>query len=129
MSQQPETNPPPAAVQRPPPTVQLGPETAPAPAPDAAEAGWEEARSFGDYDLLGEIGRGGMGVVYRARDRQSGHMVALKMMLQERAPGPAELRRFRLEARATGQINHRGIVAIHAWGEQDGRLFYTMDYV
>jgi|GEM_PF-3457744 len=88
-----------------------------------------EARRFGDYELLGELARGGMGIVYRARERQSGRLVALKMMLDECTPDSAQLQRFNLEARATGELNHPGIVAIHAWGEHEGRLFYTMDYV
>jgi hypothetical protein len=86
-------------------------------------------RSFGDYELLGELGRGGMGVVYQARDRHSGHLIALKMMLEQEAPGTTELRRFILEARAAGELNHSGIVAIHSCGEHDGHSFYTMDFV
>jgi serine/threonine protein kinase len=87
------------------------------------------SRTFGDYELLSEIERGGMGIVYRARERYSGRLVALKMMLSESAHGPADLQRFILEARATGELQHPGIVAIHAWGEHDGHPFYTMDYV
>src|SRR5438874_7771786 len=88
-----------------------------------------EAQPFGDYELLGEIARGGMGVVYRARERHSGRLVALKMMLAGGAGDSADTHRFILEAQATGELNHPGIVAIHAWGEQDGLSFYTMDYV
>jgi len=93
------------------------------------EDGGDEAVPFGDYELLGELGRGGMGVVYRARERHSGRIVALKMMLSEAGPKPHELRRFRLEARAAGQLSHPGIVSVHSWGEHDKALFYTMDYV
>src|SRR5437660_1027500 len=78
----------------------------------------------GGHELLGEIARGGMGVVYKARERHSGRLVALKMMLRE-----GDLRRFELEARATGELSHPGIVAIHAWGEHQGHPFYTMDFV
>jgi serine/threonine protein kinase len=91
--------------------------------------GGDEAVPFGDYELLGELGRGGMGVVYRARERHSGRIVALKMMLNEAAPKSAELRRFRLEARAAGQLSHPGIISVHSWGEHQNALFYTMDYV
>jgi hypothetical protein len=87
------------------------------------------ARSVGDYELLGEIERGGMGIVYRAREKRSGRLVALKMMLGETAEGSADLNRFILEARATGELNHPGIVAIHAWGVAQGHPFYTMDFV
>jgi serine/threonine protein kinase len=86
-------------------------------------------RAFGDYELLGEIGSGGMGVVYRARETHSGRLVALKMMQGAHAGGSSDLQRFILEARATGQLNHPGIVAIHAWGEHQGHPFYTMDFV
>jgi serine/threonine-protein kinase len=87
------------------------------------------ARSFGDYELLEEIGRGSMGVVYRARERHSGRLVALKMMLDLQGRAGGDLRRFALEARATGQLSHPGIVTIHTWGKHEGAPFYTMDYV
>jgi serine/threonine protein kinase len=95
----------------------------------AASSGVVVTGSFGDYELLGEIERGGMGIVYRARERHSGLLVALKMMLSESASGSGDLRRFILEARATGELNHPGVVAIHAWGEHEGHAFYTMDFV
>src|SRR5262245_57704639 len=75
--------------------------TADPPSRSTASAEYEPVgvvRSFGDYELLDEIGRGGMGVVYRARDRHSGHLIALKMMLSERTQGPNDLKRFSLEA-------------------------------
>lgn len=127
-----------------PPTVNLSPEQmrdlptrapsdSPRPAEPAPTSGAEdwtlEARPFGDYELLGEIARGGMGIVYRARERHSGRLVALKMMLTGAAGDSVDAQRFILEARATGELNHPGIVAIHAWGECDGVSFYTMDYV
>jgi serine/threonine protein kinase len=88
-----------------------------------------EARRFGDYELLGEIARGGMGIVYRARERGSGRLVALKMMLGVQGCDAVERNRFVLEAQATGELSHPGIVAIHATGELDGHSFYTMDFV
>src|SRR6266849_3250437 len=78
-------------------------------------------RAFGEYELLGEIGSGGMGVVYRARETHSGRPVALKTMQRAQSAGSVDLERFILEARATGQLNHPGIVAIHAWGEHQGQ--------
>ena len=86
-------------------------------------------RVVGEFELLEEIGRGSMGVVYRARERHSGRLVALKMMLDRPGQQGGNLRRFALEARATGQLRHPGIVAIHAWHEYDGHPYYTMDYV
>jgi serine/threonine protein kinase len=82
-------------------------------------------QSFGDYELLGELGRGGMGVVYKARERRSGRVIALKMMLGEKA----DLVRFMVEARSAAELIHPGIVSIHSWGEHEGHPFYTMDYV
>jgi serine/threonine protein kinase len=88
-----------------------------------------EAQTFGEYELLGEIAKGGMGIVYRARERHSGRLVALKMMLARSGAGTIDLQRFQLEARATAELQHPGIVTIHTWGEHEGRFFYTMDYV
>jgi serine/threonine protein kinase len=103
--------------------------SAPRPSPSAPVREFPRPIPCGDYELLGEIERGGMGIVYRARERQSGLLVALKMMLSERAGEPGDLRRFVLEARAMGELNHPGVVAIHSWGEHDGRPFYTMDFI
>jgi Protein kinase domain len=98
--------------------------------PEAPAAGPSPAtvRSFGNYEILDEIDRGGMGVVFKARERHSGLLVALKMMLGASTGGSGR-QRFILEARATGELHHPGVVAIHAWGEHDGQPFYTMDFV
>src|SRR5947209_754713 len=82
-------------------------------------------QSFGDYELLGELGRGGMGVVYQARERQSGRLIALKMMLGKKA----DISRFITEARAAAELSHPGIVTVHSWGEHEGHPYFTMDYV
>jgi serine/threonine-protein kinase len=103
-------------------------DTASAPRSAAADSKLP-VRAFGDFELLEEIGRGSMGVVYRARERHSGRLVALKMMLDQPGREGGNRRRFALEARATGQLSHPGIVTIHAWGEHDGHPFYTMDHV
>src|SRR5437879_7700115 len=110
-----------------PPDSSSTPSIAPDAQPARQNAGL--ALPFGDYELLGEIARGGMGIVYRARERQSGRLVALKMMLADSALDATYVQRFALEARATGELSHPGIVAIHAWGQHEGQLFYTMDYV
>src|SRR5437763_11144441 len=98
-------------------------------APAEARAAPAVGRTFGDYELLGEIARGGMGVVYRARERHSGRLVALKMMLDEHTSDANDLRPFQLEAQATSELSHPGIVALHAWGNHEGHPFYTMDFV
>lgn len=86
----------------------------------------EETGRFGRYVLLGEVARGGMGVVYRARDTAVGRMVALKMML---GVDPEDVERFRREVRSAAQISHSGVVQIHDVGVEEGRHYYTMDFV
>ena len=93
------------------------------------EEGATTPRDFGDYELLGELGRGGMGIVYRARERSTGRHVALKMLLHGRFMSSAEVSRFRNETRTAAALQHRGIVPIYHVGEHHGQSFYTMPII
>ena len=81
------------------------------------------------YDILAELGRGGMGVVYKARHRRLQRMVALKMVLAGAHVGRAGLARFRAEAEAVAKLVHPNIVQIFETGEHEGRPFFSLEYV
>ncbi|MBL9139192.1 MAG: serine/threonine protein kinase [Verrucomicrobiales bacterium] len=86
-------------------------------------------RHVGDYELIAEIARGGMGVVYRARQRSLGRLVAVKMLLGGEFAGPDEVRRFQREAEAAARLRHPNIVAIHEFGWWEGQRFLAMELI
>jgi len=88
-----------------------------------------ELEQFGDYQLQGEIARGGMGVVFKARQISLNRTVAVKMILAGIYAGVEEEQRFRAEAQIAARLRHPNIVAIHEIGLRDGRHFFSMEYV
>ncbi len=84
---------------------------------------------FGKYELLGELGRGGMGVVFRAYQPDLDRSVALKMLTSPGFASPDQRRRFAQEAKLASRIRHPQIVTIHEVGEFSGQPFFTMDFI
>ncbi|MEM1450388.1 MAG: serine/threonine-protein kinase [Planctomycetota bacterium] len=84
---------------------------------------------FGEYELLEIVGSGGMGIVYRARQRGMDREVALKVLRAGGFARDVDLKRFAIEARAAGNLEHPNIINVHEVGEVDGQRYFSMDYV
>jgi WD40 repeat protein/serine/threonine protein kinase len=110
-----------------------------APAPDSASAGPGMVPAtegpaglperLGDYRIVREVGRGGMGVVYEAEQQSLGRRVALKVLLGHAARDARLVARFRRESRAAAQLHHTNIVPVFEVGEQDGLCYYAMQFI
>jgi predicted Ser/Thr protein kinase len=106
-----ETGPPPESAPFQPPTVE------------------EVARLFPQLEILGFIGKGGMGAVYQARQPALDRLVALKILPPQAAGGPGFAERFNREARALARLSHPNIVAVHEFGQVNGLPFFIMEFV
>lgn len=86
-------------------------------------------RTISRYEIVGKLGEGGMGVVYKARDTHLDRFVAIKVLLPEKVADPERKRRFVQEAKAASALDHPNIVTVHDFAESDGHLYIVMQYV
>lgn len=106
-------------------TTDFGAEPASKPAPEPARTRGE---SVGHYDILAELGRGGMGVVYKAQDQKLGRLVALKVILAGGHAGAAERLRFQVEVEAAARLQHPNIAQVYEVGEENGQPYMAMEF-
>src|SRR5437763_3579527 len=88
-----------------------------------------ENQRLGDFEIVHELGRGGMGVVYEARQVSLNRRVALKVLSGGLGLTPKAVQRFRLEAEAAAKLHHTNIVPVYATGEEQGTHFYAMELI
>ncbi|MBI3723962.1 protein kinase, partial [bacterium] len=97
--------------------------------PELESALRDPERRLGRYVILSTLGRGGMGIVYRAFDAELGRPVAIKMILDPSYAGDDQVQRFHREARAAAQLRHPGIVSVHEVGAHDGKPFLVLELI
>lgn len=100
------------------------------PAQDSSDSqSFEKGTRIGPFELIGEIGRGGMGIVYKARQSHPERTVAVKMLLRGDLSSPVNLARFQLEVEAAARLDHPHIVSIHTVGTEKGLPYFSMPYI
>jgi serine/threonine protein kinase/WD40 repeat protein len=109
--------------------IRPGPGTLPGAAAAAPAAGGSKPERVGDYRILREIGRGGMGIVYEAEQESLGRHVALKVLPSQTLLDPKQVQRFQREAKAAARLHHTNIVPVFGVGEENGLHYYVMQFI
>ncbi len=89
---------------------------------------YEPIETIAGYEIIALLGRGGMGIVYKARDQKLGRIVAIKTIAEGQHATPDQLERFQAEAHAVARLRHPNIIAIHAIGEHDNRPYLSLEF-